>query len=170
MLRSGVEATSHGASNSGDAVLLIESNAKVAKRVLNALTPPRQTEWVTSLAQGLERLQRPGIAAILLNLSLPDSDGIETFIKAQAAARHVPILVLGGTQAQSIGRPLRKHDAASLRPWNVLDVDSLRRAVGKLVARQTEVRTLFVETARAEQTLAAIADGVLSTDRSSNVT
>ena len=168
MVRLGVERPPNRAT--GDAVLLIESNARVAKKVLKALTPPRQTEWVTSLEQGLERLQRPGIAAILLNLSLPDSEGIDTFIKAQAAARHVPILVLGGTHAQRDGRPLRKRDTVRLRPWNVLDADSLRRAVGKLVARHTEVRTLFVETARAEQTLAAIADAVLSTDSSGRIT
>jgi diguanylate cyclase (GGDEF)-like protein/PAS domain S-box-containing protein len=151
-------------------VLLVEGNAKTAKKVLRALTPARHTEWVTSLAQALERLQHPGIAAILLNLSLPDSEGIETFIKAQAAARHIPIVVHGAAHSERVQLPARKRGAAALHRRKSLDVDSLRRAVEKLVARDTKVPTVFVETARAEHTLAAIADAVLSTDISGNVT
>ena len=116
MVRLGVERVPDLVSKSGDAVLLIEGNAKAAIKVLKALTPARHTEWVTSLAQGLERLQRPGIAAILLNLSLPDSEGIDTFIKAQAGARHVPILVLGATHPHPLQRPAQKRRVDAPRP------------------------------------------------------
>jgi DNA-binding response OmpR family regulator len=34
-----------------------------------------EVEWVRQLSQGLERLSKKGIAAVLLALSLPDSQG-----------------------------------------------------------------------------------------------
>jgi len=48
------------------------------------------------LVDGLERLRVGGIELILLDLSLPDSDGLETFIRTIEAAPEVPIVVLSG--------------------------------------------------------------------------
>jgi DNA-binding response OmpR family regulator len=42
--------------------------------------------WVRELSAGLERLSKVGIAAVLLDLALPDSQGIETFDKVFTAA------------------------------------------------------------------------------------
>src|SRR5215212_4456175 len=49
-----------------------------------------------TLAAGLDRLRRGGIDLILLDLSLPDSDGIETFIRIIEAAPEVPVIVMSG--------------------------------------------------------------------------
>ena len=65
-------------------ILLIQDDAAAAKAILNALSnskdEPFQVEWVRSCSEGLERLA--GSAAILVDLSLPDSRGIETFGRA----------------------------------------------------------------------------------------
>ncbi len=89
----------HGADHTGDGLLLIEGDLVDAKQVLGALTGQGQphVEWVKCLSDGLQRLREPGIGAILLNLFLPDSAGIETFDKARAAAGQIPILVLCAT-------------------------------------------------------------------------
>ncbi len=47
-------------------------------------------EWVSRLAEGLERLGRGGIDLVLLDLGLPDSQGLDTFIKAHARPRTCP--------------------------------------------------------------------------------
>ena len=47
-------------------------------------------EWVRQLSEGLARLSQGGIDAVLLELSLPDSHGIETFDKLFSAAPDVP--------------------------------------------------------------------------------
>ena len=53
-------------------------------------------EWVTQLSGGLERLGAGGIDLVLLDLFLPDSQGIATFDKLLLAASHIPILILCG--------------------------------------------------------------------------
>ncbi|HEX5682621.1 MAG TPA: response regulator [Ideonella sp.] len=58
-------------------------------------------EYVTSLADGVDRLARGGIDVVLLDLSLPDSEGSGTLTTLQSAAPQVPVLVVGGTSRQS---------------------------------------------------------------------
>ena len=61
-------------------------------------------ERVRQLSEGLARLSKGGIDAVLLELSLPDSQGIETFDKLFASAPDVPILILGnGNEALANG-------------------------------------------------------------------
>src|SRR4051794_32341731 len=79
-------------------VLLVEDDAAEAEALVLALADPRagpcRVEWVTSLGDGLKRLETPGITANLLDLFLPDSQGMETFERLFSAAPRVPILVL----------------------------------------------------------------------------
>ena len=63
-------------------VLLIENDSAAANEVRTALMAGGgsfDVEWVQLLSAGLERLSKRGIAAVLLELCLPDSEGIETF-------------------------------------------------------------------------------------------
>lgn len=53
-------------------------------------------EWAEQLYTGLERLAEGDIGLVLLDLSLPDSWGLETFAKTSAQAPRVPIIVLIG--------------------------------------------------------------------------
>ena len=80
-------------------VLLIENDPAVAGVIQNALAGPSDSpfimEWVRRLSDGLERMSGGGIAAVLLDLSLPDSQGINTFSTLSLAAPGVPVLVLG---------------------------------------------------------------------------
>ena len=55
-----------------------------------------EIDWVTRLSEGLERLTEGGIDLVLLDLGLPDSRGLETFVKAYAQAPQVPLVVLTG--------------------------------------------------------------------------
>ena len=80
-------------------ILLIENDPAGADRIRAALAETGNgsfdVEWVRQLSEGLARLSKGGIDAVLLELSLPDSHGIETFDKLFTAAPDVPILILG---------------------------------------------------------------------------
>src|SRR5882672_2022219 len=80
-------------------ILLIENNPAAADKIRAALAAAGSAsfdvEWVRQLSEGLARLTKGGIDAVLLELSLPDSHGIETFDKLFSAAPDVPILILG---------------------------------------------------------------------------
>jgi sigma-B regulation protein RsbU (phosphoserine phosphatase) len=55
-----------------------------------------------SLSSGLERLAEGGIDIILLDLSLPDSSGLDTFRKIKARARNIPIIILSGSDDETL--------------------------------------------------------------------
>ena len=50
-----------------------------------------------------ERLAEGGINLLLLDLSLPDSHGLDTFSKVQAQSPHVPVVVLTGLDDETAG-------------------------------------------------------------------
>ena len=81
-------------------VLLVEDNPGDARLVDNYLRraehPRFSLERVDRLGKGLERLQDGGIDVVLLDLTLPDSQGEETFERALAAAPDMPIIVMTG--------------------------------------------------------------------------
>ncbi len=56
-------------------------------------------ESATSLRSALERLGQGGVDIVLLDLGLPDSQGLETLQTLLAAAPTVPVLVLSGWQS-----------------------------------------------------------------------
>ncbi len=53
-----------------------------------------ELEWVGDLASALERLAQGGIDLLLLDLDLPDSEGITTFERASSFTPELPIVVL----------------------------------------------------------------------------
>ena len=153
-------------------VLLVEGKGADATRILKALTGQGQprVEWAQSLARGLDRLRQPGIGAILLDLSLPDSSGIETLDKVRVAAEDVPILVLCATNDDIVRRQVAERGAGEFLLRKHLDAYSLTRAMENLLNRGATDHVLSGEAERAGETLNSIADAVLCTDLSLNVT
>jgi len=74
--------------NPGDARLITEMLAEVESDV--------ELEHCTTLASAIERLAANSIEVVVLDLSLPDSQGIDTFARVQASAPHVAVIVLTG--------------------------------------------------------------------------
>ena len=81
-------------------VLLIEDNEEHVQFLRQLLATSELTTFelhtASDVAQGVERLRDGGIQLILLDLTLPDSDGLETFIRVIEAAPDLPLIVLSG--------------------------------------------------------------------------
>ncbi|MBW2567177.1 MAG: response regulator [Deltaproteobacteria bacterium] len=81
-------------------VLLIEDNLGDARLIEEFLGEARgaqfSLECIDRLSIGLKRLAQGGIDVTLLDLNLPDSQGLDTVIKTNDQARDVPIIVLTG--------------------------------------------------------------------------
>ena len=79
-------------------LFLMDNNPAHAEVFREALLSPDdgpfEGEFVTTLSQGLERLHKKGIWAIFANLSLPDSQGLDTLSKLLHAAPGVHALGL----------------------------------------------------------------------------
>jgi PAS domain S-box-containing protein len=55
-------------------------------------------EVVGNLSAGIKRLQSGGVDAVLLDLNLPDSSGVETFQRVRTSAPGIPIVLLNDGQ------------------------------------------------------------------------
>lgn len=127
-----------------------------------------QVEWVGHCAEGLQRLE--GIAAILVDLYLPDSRGIETFDRLFLAAPYIPILVLIDPQNEETAKLAVQRGAQDYLFKGRLDAYLLPKALVSMIERAANTEALFVEKERAQVTLNSIGDAVVSTDASGHVT
>jgi signal transduction histidine kinase/CheY-like chemotaxis protein len=82
-------------------ILLIEDNpgdARLIRELLaDASVLDHQVTWAETLAGGLTSLSEGNVDVILLDLSLPDSHGLETFTAVRDNAPALPIVVLSGS-------------------------------------------------------------------------
>ena len=138
--------------------------------IANAIGGPFEGEWAKTLAEGVERLKNNGIWAIFVNLSLPDSSGIETFSWLRFAAGDVPILVFAGADERDLALEALERGAKDYLLEGQLDRDSCVRAIRNMAEREAAEEALFVEKERAQVTLNSIGDAVLSTDNEGRVT
>jgi diguanylate cyclase (GGDEF)-like protein/PAS domain S-box-containing protein len=106
----------------------------------------------------------------LLDLCLPDSQGIATFEKLFAAATHIPILILSRLNDESAANEAIRRGAYDYLLKGHLDKYTLTRALRNVMERKRVEEALFIEKERAQVTLNSIGDAVLSTDISGNVT
>ncbi len=154
-------------------ILLVENDQQAADSIHAALAaaaePAFDIEWVRRLSEGLVCLGQKGIAAVLLNLALPDSQGIETFDKLFAAAPDVPILILGGNVPEAFAKLAVGRGAQDYLLPDHLD-SSLPRALRNAIERKIVEDALYLEKERALVTLNSIGDAVLSTNISGNIT
>jgi diguanylate cyclase (GGDEF)-like protein/PAS domain S-box-containing protein len=110
------------------------------------------------------------IAAVVVDLFLSDSQGIETFDTLLRAAPHVPLLVLSRLRDETVAQLAVKRGAQDYLLQEHLDGPSLRKALSNMLERSAYADALFVESERAQVTLNSIGDAVISTDVAGNVT
>jgi len=146
-------------------------DARIIRESLLVMGPePLPVEWVSTLSEGLDRLKRLRIEAIILNLSLPDSHGIETFDKVAISARGVPILVLSDSSEEEVAKEAVRRGAQDYLPQDRLDAYSLPHALQTVMALEIAAKMPAGDRERAEATLDSIGDAILSTDNQGKIT
>jgi two-component system, OmpR family, response regulator RegX3 len=78
-------------------VLLVEDDPKIASLLTKGLR--RQgflVEWVSTGEESLARLDKGGVAVLLLDLGLPDIDGLEVLREMRERGMDVPVIVVTG--------------------------------------------------------------------------
>jgi hypothetical protein len=133
-------------------VLLVEDNPADAYLIREALAErrdePFDLETVNTLQTGLQRLNKGGIDAMLLDLGLPDSFGAETFMRAKARALGVAIIILTGVKDDSLALKLVQGGAQDFVAKVDVSGNNLTRAILYAVERarlELEFRKLNVE-------------------------
>jgi diguanylate cyclase (GGDEF)-like protein/PAS domain S-box-containing protein len=152
-------------------ILLVETDSVVAETIIGMLTHSGESanvEWAGTCSEGLARLH--GIGAILLDLSLPDSIGIDTFERLFSAAPAIPILLLIDPQEENTARQAVQHGAQDYLFKTDVGTALLRRAVTSMLERAAYSEAVVGDRERARVTLDSIGDAVVSTDVSGAIT
>ncbi|HLH52803.1 MAG TPA: SpoIIE family protein phosphatase [Verrucomicrobiae bacterium] len=155
------EVTSGAASGSaveGDRVkvLLIEDNPGDARLIEIMLEEEAGTlfeiEQVDRLARGLERLREGGYGMVLADLSLPDSQGLESFQQLHALAPELPIIVLSGLRDTTIALQAVHEGAQDFLIKGHVDGAMLVRAMRYAIERKrlTEQLNKYAEELRSK--------------------
>ena len=116
--------------NPGDAVLLTELLAEVGKNSFDVIRE-------STLEAALQRLKNEEFAAVILDLALPDSSGMETVDRThnQVSATRVPIIVLTGVTDESEGITAVQHGAQDFLVKNDLQASKLIHSVQYAIER-----------------------------------
>jgi len=93
-------------------------------------------EHVNRLSTGLERLTHSGIKMILLDLSLPDSHGLNTFTQLHAHASDIPVIILTGLADETLGQIAVREGAQDYLVKGQITSLTLVRAIRFAIERQ----------------------------------
>jgi C4-dicarboxylate-specific signal transduction histidine kinase len=140
-------------------VLLIEDNAEIAKLIREMLRKSPTCQFVirheSSLKPALEYVNRKNTDIIVLDLTLPDSEGFPTFFSVRSVAPEIPIIILTGVDDEELAIQAVREGAQDYLVKSHIDMhlflramqyaierhrieEALRRATGELEERVKE--------------------------------
>jgi diguanylate cyclase (GGDEF)-like protein/PAS domain S-box-containing protein len=149
--------------NLGDAHLLREMFREQGGR-------DSQLTHVSCMSEAETHLISRAVDIILLDLGLPDTQGLGALRRAHLAAPRIPLVVLTGLDDESMAAQALQEGAQDYLIKGQIERRSLFRALRYAVERKNMEEALFVEKERAEVTLNSIGDAVACTDISGNIT
>jgi DNA-binding response OmpR family regulator len=121
-------------------VLVVEDNPADADFIQETLaeTGPVcfQVESVSRLSDAFARLESKDIDLVLLDLGLPDSQGLQTLHKLREAAPAIPVIVLTGTDDQELALTSVRDGAQDYLVKGQFNRGLLTRAARYAVERQ----------------------------------
>lgn len=88
------------------------------------------------LDEAIRHLQTQNFDVVISDLTLPDSQGLETFQRLHEAAGQVPLLVLSGTDDEALAVSAVREGAQDYLVKGRVDAHGLRRAISYAIERQ----------------------------------
>ncbi|NTW49827.1 MAG: response regulator, partial [Chlorobiales bacterium] len=136
-------------------VLLVEDNPSDAYLVRELLSRCEKRKYVIEEAHNLNEaighLKKSQYDAVLLDLSLPDSIGLQTFDKVRHAACDIPIVVCSGTSDMAFATKAVQHGAQDYVVKGKFDQHLLSRAIEYAIERQALLIQLRVKNEELEK-------------------
>jgi len=130
-------------------ILLIEDNPSDVELVRDvlALLPDGRflLDSVPRLSDALSRLAEIPADLVLLDLNLPDSNGLSTFERLRQAAPQLPVIILTGVQDEALAALTIRQGAQDYLVKGQVEPHALARSVSNAIERarlQAELRNL----------------------------
>jgi len=121
-------------------ILLIEDSPIYTRLVQKMLTVSSQVEYqiecADRLSAGLEYLVKGEIDVVLLDLGLPDSQGLDTLRKMRAQAPAVPIVVVTGLDDETLAVQAMRQGAQDYLIKGDIDSKTLWRVIRYAIERK----------------------------------
>jgi len=137
-------------------ILLVEDNpadAVLIKEYINVASPGEiDLQWVERLAPAIQSLEESKFEAVLLDLGLPDSNGLQTFEKIYKRFPRIPIIILTGFADSTLATRAVRSGAQDYLVKGLVDSHSLQRSINYAIERKRAQEALQ-ESQRALETL-----------------
>ncbi|MGR3319587.1 MAG: response regulator [Candidatus Anammoxibacter sp.] len=120
-------------------VLLVEDNPGDVRLIQEMCSDSRHLfsiEHVDRLSKGLELLSATDIDVTLLDLGLPDSQGLETFTRIHTQNPRMPVVVLTSLNDEALGIMAMKEGAQDYLMKGDVDKNVLTRSLRYAIERQ----------------------------------
>lgn len=161
-----------------NSVLLVEDNPGDARLLREMLDEQgahgTKVTTAQSMGEAEKYLAEHTVDVVLLDLGLPDVQGLDVVRRAHAAAPRVPLVVLTGFDDETLAARALQEGAQDYLVKSQIDTygttRGLVRALRYSIERKILEDALFVEKERAQVTLNSIGDAVACTDASGNLT
>ena len=148
--------------------MLIEDNSDYIKLVRDALAKVRGSLYklmcVGRLSTGLECLTKNKVDVVLLDLSLSDSQGLDTLIEIRAQTPGVPVLVISANDDETISAKALHAGAEDFLIIGELNGALLGRSIRFVMERKQMLGELDSAQERLAATIQSINDGFITTD------
>jgi PAS domain S-box-containing protein len=156
-----------------DQILLVEGDPEDARLIEEALRDVCHESVDLAVAGDLRsaiaRLTKGAFDVVLLDLSLPDSQGAETVASLRQSAPLVPVIALGGVEDEEVALDVLKKGAQDYLVKGRFDAPllarTIRHAIQRKLAEEGHKRSLSL----LQATLESSADGIVVVDRSRKI-
>ena len=161
-------------------LLLVEDNESYARLVVRDLESLEHIKFnirtAGTLVEGLRMLEERPAHLILLDLLLPDSEGLDTFKKIHSHFPGVPVIVLTAVSDEENAVKAVQLGAQDYLVKGETDKNQITRSIRYALERQKDInqrkkieQELFEEKERLAVTLSSLGDGVIATDTEGRV-
>ena len=121
-------------------VLLVEDDPLYANLVKELLTWDLRWQlalsWCDHLSEALEQLSREPFDVILLDMSLPDSQGLKTLERILDTVETVPVVVVTGAEDEELANQAILHGAQDYLVKGTFDGRAMNRAIHYAIDRK----------------------------------
>jgi two-component system, cell cycle response regulator len=125
-------------------LLLIEDNPGDARLVQEELSGEMSFDITTvgSFSEAVIKITDTAVDIILLDLSLPDSNGIDTFLKLNEHTKNIPIVILSGTKDENLAFKAVSQGAQDYLVKGEIDTRLLIRVIHYAIERHKVYKEL----------------------------